>query len=86
MAADAEAARAIKRRGNLDAAKDYLAFAVNTISGLGLSLFGWIAYLAPHLLSTTIQHPLTVAGAGATLLAGPQVVRVLLKILPMLAK
>jgi hypothetical protein len=73
--------RTLKRRALLAAISDYTGFAVAKISGLGLSGIGICEIVSPERLHLALSHPSAIAGAGLTLLGGPQVAKVLTKLL-----
>jgi hypothetical protein len=73
--------RAIRRRESLAAISDYMGFAVAKISGLGLSSIGILEIVSPDRLHLALSHPSAIAGAGLTLLGGPQVAKILTELL-----
>jgi hypothetical protein len=73
--------RMIERRAQLSAWNDYIGFGVSKVSGFALSGIGISELFSPDYLTIVLTHPSAAIGAGLALLGGPQLTKVLSKIM-----
>jgi hypothetical protein len=72
--------RKIERRERIEAWNEYIGFAVAKLSGFALCGIGIQELFSPHSLSIMLTHPSAAIGAGLALLGGPQLTKILSKI------